>query len=56
MEGPPGNMLRSTSDVRLAMFLHGNSVQTRSKRNTRSDDRSPLKGGAPSRGPGSVLD
>jgi len=43
MEGVPADMLRRTSNVRLTIFLHGNSVQTRSRRSTRSDGMSPLK-------------
>ena len=40
---PPDDADHSLNDVRLTMFLQGNSVRTYSSFNVRNEERSPLK-------------
>jgi len=44
------DMSHNTSEVRLTMFLHGDSVRTHRNHNTRNEERSPLKGAVVSGG------
>ena len=46
----PGNIHNSENDVRLTMFLQGNSVRIDFRRNLRGGERSRLKSGIASAG------